>query len=109
MGEMLGKDNFAQGEKLSGDHAVKTSNQQSTNAPDGKFATDVKNCFADGEKHGVPVFSVSPKEFYNNMKQDRRRLRFKSGSPIQTYHSQSKYRRPFFVRNKDDGYTYKVK
>ena len=109
MGELTGDRSNIQGEKLAGDHAVTTSNQQSTNAPDGKFATDVKNCYADGEKHGVPVFSVSSKEFFNNMKQDRRRLRFKSGTPIQTYHSQSKYRRPFFVRNKDDGYTYKVK
>jgi hypothetical protein len=107
MGELTG--NYAQGEKLAGDHAVNTSNQQGTNAPDGKFATDVTDCYADGEKGGAPVFKVSKTEFFNNMKQDRKRLRFKSGTAIQKYHSQSKYRRPFWVQNKDDGHLYKVK
>jgi hypothetical protein len=76
------------------------------NTPDDSkgVKTDVDGVYADGEKTGVPVFDVSAKEFYDNMKSTRRRLRFKSGSAAQQYHSKSKYRRPFYIRNKDDGY-----
>jgi hypothetical protein len=84
------------------------ANQQ-TNAPDGKFKTDVDGVYADGTKGELPVFDVSKDEFFRNMKQDRRRLRFKSGSTAQKYHSNTRYRRPFWIRNKEDGYTYKIK
>ena len=82
---------------------------QSTNAPDGKFATDVDDVYADGTRGDLPVFDVEPDEFFKNMKMDRRRMRFAPGSKAQQYHSKSKYRRPFWVRNKNDGYLYKVK
>jgi len=102
MGELTGS-GYTQGEKISADTAVTPS------TPEDKFATDVPDVFADGEKNGIPVFDVSSSEFYKNMKTDRLRLRFKSGSNAQAYQSQSKYRRPFFIRNQDDGYTYKIK
>ena len=66
--------------------------------------TDVDGVYADGEKGGVPVFDVTQAEFYDNMKNDRQRLRFKTGTAAQSYHKQSNYRRPFYIRNKDDGY-----
>jgi len=104
MGELTGS-GFTQGEKLAGDHAVTPAPE---NEPE-KYKTDVEGVFAHGEKNGVPVFDVSSKEFYQNMKQDRQRLRFKGGTPAADYHRNSKYRRPFFVRNKEDGYMFKVK
>ena len=105
MGELAGNvgGGYAQGEKISGDTAVTPA------SPGSKIAKDVPDVFADGEKNGMPVFDVSSSEFYKNMKTDRLRLRFKSGSNAQAYQSQSKYRRPFFIRNQDDGYTYKIK
>lgn len=97
-----GKQDFAQADNIDKDMNVQTP-------PDGKIETDVPDCFADGEKEGHPVFDVTPKEFYNNMKVDRKRLRFKSGTSAQKYHKHTKYRRPFFIRNTDDGYLRKVK
>jgi len=103
MGELAG-DPVSQGPeaKARDDQAV----HEPLGDPDGPkgVKTDVEGVFADGEKSGVPVFDVSQKEFYDNMKQTRRRLRFKSGSSAQTYHSKSNYRRPFYIRNKEDGY-----
>ena len=102
MGELTGS-GYTQGDKIAADTAVNPS------TPENKFPTDVPDVFADGDKNGIPVFDVSSSEFYKNMKTDRLRLRFKSGSNAQAYQSQSKYRRPFFIRNQDDGYTYKIK
>ena len=71
--------------------------------------TDAEGIFADGEKNGLPVFDVNQKDFYNNMKQTRRRLRFGSDTTASKYMRTTKYRRPFYVRNKEDGYMFKVK
>lgn len=102
MGEMSGSS--VQQDKLATDTAVTPA------VPDeNRFSTDVPDVFADGEKGGLPVFDVSQDEFYKNMKTDRLRLRFKSGSNAQSYQKNSKYRRPFWIRNKEDGYTYKIK
>jgi len=89
------------GDKIANDHAVQKQ--------EGGFATDVEGVMADGEKEGHPVFDVSPDEFYANMKQDRRRLRFKADTNAQKYFSGTKYSRPFFIRNAQDGYMRKVK
>lgn len=107
MGELTGS-GYTQGDKIAADTAVTTFPDATKEVPD-QFKTDVDGVFADGEKSGMPVFDVSSKEFYGNMKTNRLRLRFKSGSNAQSYQSQSKYRRPFWIRNKDDGYTYKIK
>ncbi len=77
--------------------------------PDGKVVTDVTDCFADGEFRGSLVFDVSKQEFYDNMRADRQRLRFKSGTPAQTYYSNTSYKVPFFIRNSEDGYMRKIK
>jgi hypothetical protein len=73
----------------------------------GKIPTDLEGIFADAEKDGFPVFDVDTDTFHNNMRQERKRLRFKSDTPVATYHRMGKYNRPFFIRA--DGYLRKVK
>ncbi len=98
-----------QQDKLKQDNDVTPNDaEQGTDAPDGKFSTDVSDVYADGEKGGLPVFDVKPEEFFANMKTDRRRIRFSQGN-AQKYHANTQYRRPFWIRNQDDGYTYKIK
>jgi len=96
----------AQDQNIKADHEVTTVEPPKTdngNDPRG-FKTDVDGIFADGERNGVPVFDVEKDDFYRNMKIDRRRLRFNSGSSVQQYHSKTRYNRPFYIRNKDDGF-----
>lgn len=49
-----------------------------------------------------PVFKVSKNDFYNNMRADRNRLRFESGSKAANYHQGTKYRNPFFIQFDDE-------
>jgi len=86
-----------------------TQIQQDLAAKDGKIGTDVEGIFADAEKGGVPVFNVSKKEFFDNMKMDRKRLRFKKDSVVSKYMRNTRYNRPFYVRNTEDGYLRKIK
>jgi hypothetical protein len=69
------------------------------------FNTDVDGVSCDNEiKQGnvsFPCFNVDKHDFFNNMKSNRRRLRFKSGSNVQQYHSQTKYQRPFYISYTD--------
>lgn len=63
-------------------------------------------------KDEFPCFDVSHDEFYQNMQDGRRRLRFKTGSATQKYMQGSKYNRPFYVRHTDDAgkkYVRKIK
>jgi len=63
-------------------------------------------------KDEFPCFDVDKNEFYQNMQDGRRRLRFKSGTPAQEYMSKTKYNRPFFIRHVDDSgkkYVRKIK
>lgn len=103
MGVLSGTDgDNAQGGAIAHDHATTPSND-----PRG-FKTDVDGIFANGERGGVPVFDVTQKEFYDNMKVDRKRLRFTPGSTAQSYHSKTRYNMPFYIRNKDDGFMRKI-
>jgi hypothetical protein len=75
------------------------------------YATDVTGVECDdlvrigSEK--FPCFDVSQQEFYQNMQDGRRRLRFNNGSNCQKYMQGTKYNRPFFIRHTDDrGKTY---
>ena len=81
-----------------------------------EFNTDVPDVKAkDVVKQGnleFPVFDCDKNEFFQNMEHGRKRLRFKSGSDVQKYMQNSKYRNPFYVRYTDDNgkvYTRKVK
>jgi hypothetical protein len=81
--------------------------------PEGKFSTDVKGVYADGEvPHGqdkIPVFKVDKKEFMNNMTADRRRLRFPGESTAGRYMRQTKYNRPFFIEYEEAGKAFRRK
>lgn len=77
-------------------------------SPDG-FDTDVPGVKAQGTKNGLPVFDVEENEFYNNMKADRKRLRFNSDAPVSQYLRQTKYNQSFFIRTKDNKFMRKVK
>lgn len=89
--------------------AAIAQDKQVTSPPDGKVQTDVADCFADAEYQGFPVFDVTKDEFYNNMRADRQRLRFKSETPAQTYFKNTHYKTPFYIRNTEDGYMRKIK
>lgn len=94
----------------SGDLQIKPETDKEENN-DG-IPTDVKDVFADGiEKNGhneFPVFKCSKNEFYSNMTDNRKKMRFKSGSTIQQYMQKTRYKRAFFISYTDDnGKTYK--
>ena len=67
--------------------------------------TDVEDIEADDYKQigndKFPVFDISKAEFYNNMRADRKRLRFASGSKVQKFRQQTKNRAPFYIRYTD--------
>jgi hypothetical protein len=78
--------------------------------------TDVDGVTADGfiqqGTNKFPKFQVSREEFYQNMTDGRRRLRWKSDTPVQKYMSGTKYRNPFYVSYTDENgktYTRKIK
>lgn len=83
-----------------------------TQDPDGGqesgWDTGVNGIKSNGEKGGLPVFDVTPAEFFNNMKLDRRKLVFKRGTPCQQYHRSTNYRQHFWIRNTKDGHIRKV-
>lgn len=98
-----------QQQKIAADHEPKApEKEQGQEEPKG-VPTDVDGVYADAEKMGMPVFDVTPEEFYNNMKMDRKRLRFKNGTKVQQYYRNTRYSRPFWIRNSEDGYMRKIK
>ena len=70
------------------------------------YETDVQDLRSDDVvrvgKDNFPCFDVDQGEFYQNMQDGRRRLRFKSGTGAQKYMSQTKYSRAFYIRHTDD-------
>lgn len=70
--------------------------------------TGIEGIKANGEKGGLPVFDVTPEEFYRNMKLDRRKLVFNRGTPAQQYHARTNYKQHFYIRNKADGFIKRV-
>jgi len=80
-----------------------------------EIPTDVKEVFADDVvkvgNNEFPVFNCSKDEFFNNMVNNRKRLRFKSGSKVQQYMRGTKYKnRDFYISYTDDsGKTYRRK
>lgn len=97
------------GNALIGDPTEKIEDMEPTTEVD--FETDVEGVKADGfVQHGAtkfPKFNVSHQEFYQNMQDGRRRLRWKQDTPAAVYMAQTKYRNPFYVSYTDnDGKTY---
>ncbi len=83
---------------------------------DDQFETDVEGVKADGYvsqgTNKFPKFNVTSNEFHQNMQDGRRRLRFKSGSNVQQYMHNTKYKIPFYISYQDDKgktYTRKIK
>ena len=85
------------------------SRQNSGSSEPGKIQTDVENIFADGMKDNLPVFDVEADEFNNNMRADRKRMKYNSNPALHQYMQQTRYNRPFWVRTKDQGYMRKIK
>jgi len=70
------------------------------------YETDVPGVLADDEvsvgTDKFPVFDVSSSEFHQNMQYGRRRIRFKPDTPVQQYHRNTRYNRPFYIRYTDE-------
>jgi hypothetical protein len=82
-----------------------------TAKPKKQYDTDVSGVKCDDQvrigSDKFPCFDVSQDEFYQNMQDGRRRLRFTGGSNVQKYMQGTKYNRPFFIRHTDErGKTY---
>ena len=84
-----------------------TTKMSSGEEEEPKFKTDVDGVHADGERNTLPVFKVTKHEFYQNMANGRRRLRFSNGSKVQKYMQGTRYKNPFWIEH--DGYLRKVK
>jgi hypothetical protein len=99
-GDTHNPENVTMGTDQTGAEGMSTDNSQSG------FDTDVPDVRADDivrqGKDEFPCFDVDKGEFYQNMQDGRRRLRFKSGSNAQQYMSKTKYNRPFYIRHTDD-------
>ena len=79
--------------------------------PKKQYATDVPDVKCDDQvrigSDKFPCFDVTQSEFYQNMQDGRKRLRFTQGSNCQKYMQGTKYNRAFFIRHTDDrGKTY---
>lgn len=79
------------------------------------YNTDVDGITADDVvkqgKDEFPCFDVSKEEFYQNMQDGRKRIRFKTEKAAK-YMQGTKYNRPFFVRHTDEAgkkYVRKIK
>jgi hypothetical protein len=83
------------------DIAMAAKDPPATDEPQ-KIETDIEGVFADGMKNNMPVFDVDQRDFYSNMKHDRKRIRFTGGTPASEFMRQSKYNKPFWVRTKTD-------
>ena len=92
MGEMMDSGSYDPGME-----AAKTRTDVQVNDP-GKIQTDVEGIYADGQKNNLPVFDIGHDDFYNNMKADRRRVRFKAETAASQYLRGTKYNRPFYLR-----------
>lgn len=76
------------------------------------LGTGIEGLEADGMYKQTPVFDVSNKEFFNNLRAERNRVRFASDKPNQFMRG-TKYRQPFYIRytdkNTDKQYLSKIK
>lgn len=79
--------------------------EQAVGKDDEKFETDVPDVKADAQvKVGTetyPVFDVTDKEFHQNMTWGRKRVRFDADSNASNYMRNTRYNRPFYIRNTD--------
>lgn len=69
---------------------------------------DIK-CDGIYQVDSAPIFKVSHNEFYQNTSNGRQRLRFKSGSDVQKFMQNGRYKKPFYLRHEKSGYIRKIK
>ena len=102
---------------LAGDEPAGNANTFDDSVKDEKFPTDVEGVEADGYiqqgTNKFPKFKVTQDEFHQNMTDGRRRLRWKTDTPVQKYMAGTKYKIPFYVSYTDEKsgkvYTRKIK
>jgi hypothetical protein len=63
------------------------------------FPTDVPEIETKDQRDGLPVFDVEQDEFYQNMSNGRKRIRFKNGSQASEYMKKTRYNKPFFIKH----------
>jgi hypothetical protein len=77
------------------------------------LTTGIEGLESDGVYKQTPVFDVSNKEFFNNMRADRNRVRFTKSEKPNRFMRGTKYRQPFYIRytdlNTDKKYLSKIK
>ncbi|MFW6015001.1 MAG: hypothetical protein ACOCRK_01030 [bacterium] len=111
MGEFTGRDQHT--EKAEQDRNVSKFGSGSEEG----YQTDVEGIKADDVvkygKEEYPLFKVTPEEFFNNQKADRRKMRFKNGSKVGEYMRKTRNgARPFYIKTQTksgDEYVRKIR
>lgn len=70
---------------------------------------DGLKCDGINKADGSPIFNVDHNSFYQNTSNGRQRLRFKTGSDVQAFMQNGRYKNPFYLRHNKNGYMRKVK
>lgn len=68
---------------------------------DNPMNSGVDGLDADDMYQNTPVFDVSDKEFYGNMRRERKKLHFDSSEKPNQFLQQSTTRKPFYLRYTD--------
>lgn len=88
---------------FTGDNSPPVNQPETVEQDERGIPTDVEGVFAKDKRvdggNEFPVFDVEESDFFNNMTDNRKRLRFKSGSPAQEYLRGTHYKIPFFIRH----------
>lgn len=83
-------------------------NANSVQSQDGGYETDVPDIKASGMKNNLLVFDVPENEFFTNMRNDRKRLRFGDETSVSKYLKLSTANKPFYLRTADSKFMRKV-
>jgi hypothetical protein len=77
------------------------------------LGTGIEGLEADSVYKQTPVFDVSNKEFFNNLRAERSRVRFTKSEKPNQFMRGTKYRQSFYIRytdkNTDKQYLSKIK
>jgi len=67
------------------------------------MSSGVDGLDADDMYQNTPVFDVSSKEFYGNMRRERKKLQFDTAEKPNQFMKGAHYRKPFYLRYTDKG------
>lgn len=104
MGELAGNFNDSPEAKIAQDKKV--------DIPDNQMEIPGMNglkCDGINKIDGSPIFNVDHGSFYQNTSHGRQRLRFPTGSDVQKFMQNGRYKQPFYLRHNKSGYLRKVK